>query len=768
MFRKYFSLLLWLSFSSLFANQIGTWTPHLSYHVATQTFAVDNEIYALFGENFLMYNTTDTQVHRYSRANGMNGKAILTMGYSPTSKQVVLLYADGMVDLFEPQANRFLHLNYLKDHLQTTGTPRSLHLSGNYATIVTTKGVALYDVQRKEFRGFYAQSVAVQSATVWKGSLYVATSQGIKAGALTANLYDATQWNTLTSQVAHQLLAFGDRLYFLTSSEGLWTVSKPSSSGAATLTKISDTHYTSVTTNGTTATFCSPSAIAVYTISSPHTPSQTYVFPNQFQSLSRTADGRFWAAEGKKGIVGYTGATTLTPNGEIVGGYGPIRDLGGRMTFVGGRLLVAGGTFDVSLGAHLPGTAMYYEQGKWTNLQDEGVGEQIGWKYENVTGLVQDPKDAKHHFLATAERGLLEFKDGKYVHRYHEGNAPLHRYVLGARIDALQYDGAGRLWLVNNGVDTLFRMLLPSGKWESLFVPALKGFRHIKDVLIDDKGRLWCISAAWHGPYTGGVACVNTNGTLTNTDDDETTFLPFMTNTEGTKVDLQPGVFTLVQDLNGQLWFGAYNGVYVITSPDDFGKTDWQVEQPKVARNDGTNLADYLLSGIHVTAIAVDGANRKWIGTAASGVYLVSPDGSEILQHFTTENSLLLSNQIQSIATNMETGEVFFGTSAGIISYQSDATKAYDALDRSQLKIYPNPVAHDYTGQVTIVGLTSGAHIKIMTTSGFAVATGRASGGAYTWNLQSPSGERVATGVYYVLIATEDGKTGIVGKVVVI
>jgi hypothetical protein len=190
--------------------------------------------------------------------------------------------------------------------------------------------------------------------------------------------------------------------------------------------------------------------------------------------------------------------------------------------------------------------------------------------------------------------------------------------------------------------------------------------------------------------------------------------------------------------------------------------------QVKVPRNDGTNFADYLLSGNNITSIAIDGAGRKWFGTNGNGAYLISADNMTQLQQFTTENSKLLSNSIMSIAINQKTGEVFFGTDKGLCSYISDATETNTEMTSDNVWAYPNPVEPGYTGPITITGLTLDADIKILSANGALVNEGRSNGGTYTWDGCDKKGRRVTSGVYMVVTATNKGEKGTVCKIAII
>ena len=190
--------------------------------------------------------------------------------------------------------------------------------------------------------------------------------------------------------------------------------------------------------------------------------------------------------------------------------------------------------------------------------------------------------------------------------------------------------------------------------------------------------------------------------------------------------------------------------------------------QVKVPRNDGTNYADYLMTGIDIHSMAIDGAGRKWFGTNGNGVYLISADNMKQIQHFTTENSCLLSDIVRSIAINQTTGEVFFGTDNGLCSYISDATQINTEMTKDNVWAYPNPVTPDYTGLITIVGLTLNADVKILSANGTLIAEGRSNGGTFTWDGNDQKGRKVASGVYMVVTATKTGDKGTVCKIAIV
>lgn len=258
------------------------------------------------------------------------------------------------------------------------------------------------------------------------------------------------------------------------------------------------------------------------------------------------------------------------------------------------------------------------------------------------------------------------------------------------------------------------------------------------------------------------------NGTLDNISDDKTVTLTKVYDQDNKEINFcgSANLRSIAQDKNGALWVGTTEGLFLINDPNKMFNNNFRVYRIKIPRNDGTGLADYLLGTEEIKAIVVDGANRKWIGTASSGIYLVSEDGLETIHHFTSENSPLLSNAIQSIAINEQTGEVFIGTGNGLISYQSDAIEGGNKF--KNVRAYPNPVRPEYNGIITITGLVADTQVRITDINGYLIYETQSNGGVATWNGCNASGEKVATGVYFAHCVSADGKQKHITKILII
>jgi hypothetical protein len=237
-------------------------------------------------------------------------------------------------------------------------------------------------------------------------------------------------------------------------------------------------------------------------------------------------------------------------------------------------------------------------------------------------------------------------------------------------------------------------------------------------------------------------------------------------NQDGTTLEITY-VYCAAEDKDGNIWVGTNKGPLLLTA-DEISSGGTTFTQVKIPRNDGSNYADYLLNGVSISCITVDGGNRKWFGTQSNGVYLISADNMEMVHHFMAENSNLLSDNIESIAINSLTGETFFGTDKGMTSYMSDANEPKSEMTKDNVYAYPNPVKPDYTGLITVTGLTFNADIKIVTANGIKVAEGKSNGGLFTWDGCDKDGKRVASGIYNVVTAKSDGTKGTVCKIAII
>ena len=325
--------------------------------------------------------------------------------------------------------------------------------------------------------------------------------------------------------------------------------------------------------------------------------------------------------------------------------------------------------------------------------------------------------------------------------------------------------------MTNSGVSSGIKVLLSNGSWTQLNYPCTTNKATIGQITISNQNpnQKWINLVR----YTPGISIFDDNGTITDQSDDKSVFIypftyPEQDNNGQTKlVSTYPTlIYNIVQDKKGVMWVGTDLGPFLFSNLSNVYNSDYTCSRVKIPRNDSTNLADYLLVGENILSIAIDGANRKWIGTKSSGVYLMSENGQQTIQHFTLSNSPLLSNNVMSIAINPVTGEVFFGTDQGIVSYQSDANQAASTF--GEVYAYPNPVRQGYSGVVTITGLMENTQVKITDITGNLICETVSNGSLATWDCKDVHGRKVSTGIYLAICANADGTQSTITKILVI
>ena len=439
------------------------------------------------------------------------------------------------------------------------------------------------------------------------------------------------------------------------------------------------------------------------------------------------------------------------------------------MQYLNNRLYTTGGAFEPgAIGLNQPGTIQVLKNGEWDIYQDE-LDKITGYYYHDMNCLAVDPKNPEHVF-AGGRAGLYEFLNGKLKRYFNKDNSLLRPSVhkgieLGndyVVIQGLVFDRKNNLWILNSGTKTTSLLKLsPDGTMTDYSKPQLmnKGLSlHVmRRPILDSRGLIWFVNSHYEAP---GLFCYNP-------ETDKLNVYNNFKNQDGSSI-MVIQMRCVVEDAYQNIWVGTNVGPLRLTTEQMKNPSEAIFEQIKIPRNDGTNLADYLLAGVDISCMAIDGGGRKWFGTNGNGVYLISADNMKQVQHFLSDNSKLISNNIESIAINDKTGEVFIGTDKGLCSYMSDATKPSDNPGGEETYAYPNPVRPNYTGLITVVGLAFNSDVKIVTTNGVLVAKGTSNGGTFTWDGNDLNGKRVASGVYMVQTSDQEGNNGTVCKIAIV
>lgn len=445
---------------------------------------------------------------------------------------------------------------------------------------------------------------------------------------------------------------------------------------------------------------------------------------------------------------------TLSPGGPKYNNFGFLRWANNRLYTVGGQ------------GETYPATPQVFDGNNWT-VYDESFVSSLGHRYVGSYSIDVDPKDA-NHVAVGGQTGVYEFQNGSLLKAWTNDNSLLQTaktvgngnkdYVL---VTSVKYDADGTLWMANSQAPERSLLKLSSSQWtavdhDEFMSPDGYSLEWMKSLYVDSRKLMWFTNDYYRMPalvcYQPSTDGVKRYATFTN--EDATTYTP-------------SNVRFVTEDKDNNIWVGTNLGPFLLT-PSDISSGSEIFTQVKVPRNDGTNLADYLLASVDVSCMAVDRANRKWFGTNGNGVYCIGSDNTQQIYHFTATNSALLSNNINSIAIDDATGIIYIGTSKGLCSYQSDANTASDVMTKESVWAYPNPVRPDYTGAITITGLQNDADVKIVTSNGTLVNQGRATGNTYKWYGLDLFGRSVASGVYMVEVATAEGEKGVVCKIAIV
>ena len=760
-------LLLFVVCTCLQAAQIGSWKVYPSYHNAQKSVAMGKTIYTVANGDLFSYNTEDTEVRTYDNLGILNDVDIVDIGYSQEAKKIILIYSNSNIDLLD--ANEHVqNLSALKDKSLFGKEISGMCIYGSMAYLSTGFGFVEVDMKEGVFRNTYRLGFTAKSIAVNADNIFLATSTGLFRCSKADNMQDVANWKKHHGFIDWSRILFhGDQLVGVRI-DTLYQIDKQKAFTIEKVCKDKSTVGFLCETND--QLFWGKSDAIRYAST---LPSYSVITEDNTWSDVTYLDGTYWVSDQYKGLQGYKladGQLQVTVSSIIPNS--PVRNLSYRLQWVGNRLLVAGGINTVA-GFYNKPTSMYLEDNQWTNFEEmtEIPEEYSRINLANTTDLVQDPSDPTHHFASLHRNGLFEYKDGKFVKFYNCDNSPLQSilpmskyYMNYVSCAGLKHDMENNLWMLCSQTDTIVRVLRPNGKWEAIYCEPIAHASLCDNILLHSSGLVFVTSRRLD---MRGICCIDTKGTLGNNKDDQSILHQEIVNQDETVYNPDE-FYGICEDLDGRIWFGTTLGLFVIDDATTVFEKNFRFTQVKVNRNDGSGLADYLLSGLPVTCITVDGANRKWVGTQNNGVFLVSADGQETIHHFTTEDSPLLSDAIQDIAVNSITGEVAIGTEKGLCSYMSDAIEAADDLVKDDVLVYPNPVKSDYTGPIAIKGLTMDAEVKILSSSGQLVWSGISSGGLVTWNGCNMRGNRVASGIYHVVANDNAGNKAIVTRIVII
>ncbi len=738
---------------------VGSWSDHLFYNTAKSIAVGSKNVFASTGSSIILYNKEYDETRKLSRVSGLSETGISAIAWSEDYKTLIIGYSSTNIDLITD--NLVYNIPDIKmKYLPGKKEINRIRVNGRYAYLVCSFGIVLVDIAKKEIFDTWKPGNGTETAEVFDiafgdGKVYAATGSGLFTAVLNnPGLSFFGNWSLLNSLPKpggkYNCVLYSDNKLYVNRSEqnfkgdSVYVVSTVCSLFSFT-PGVSNTSFDYASSGFTissksSARYYGSDGMLVKNITSFGTS-----IPNISQAVEDNGD--IWIVDINSGLI----------KGESMNDFikmtipGPVSNNSVFVTSLDGKTIICGGAVDNAWNnIRRTMQVSVYESGNWTSL-DPGV-------VMDPMRAIIDPADNTHYFISSWGWGLLEYRNNQLVNRYTEANSPLQTIIAGApyvRIFGMSFDKKGNLWLIQSEVEGNIKMLKPDGTW--VVNPVTLEVPTVGDMIVTERDQKWVIL-----PRGNGLFVLDDKGTPDIFSDDVYKNM-LVQDAEGAIIS---SVYSIAEDLEGNIWVGTDQGPVVYYNPEKIFEEDLKAYRIKIPRKDGSNLADYLLKTETITSIAVDGANRKWLGTYSSGAYLVSPDGTQRFKNYNEQNSPILSNSIASVAVDSKTGDVWFGTSKGLISVRGDATTGKDKFE--DVYAFPNPVREDFTGNITITGLMKDTQVKITDISGNLVYETVSDGGQASWDLNTYNGKRVATGVYLVFYSSSDGAQSDVIKILVI
>ena len=708
---------------------IGNWKDYLSYNSALFTAEAKDKIYCVASGGLFYIDKKDKSINRVSKINGLSDCDVQLVDYSDEFEITIITYANCNIDLLKN--DQVVNISDLKrKEFAGKKTINNITINGSTAYLSTSIGLILVDLINEEIKDTYNTSEDVETNEIngcafLGDSIIVATSNGMySAYKNNPFLANYSNWKLYSIGSFDNVKSSGDEL-FVDSSFAITSISYNNGSYVKTFTD-------SIIVNNTIS------------ITDPKLENVKHAMVDD--------EGAIWVSDSVNGLLKFNDFNyqeTFKPDG-------PKSNSVFSLEFINDRLYSCHGGY-VNFGHQWikDGVSIKNNFDSWRNYNYYDLG--------NARDIVAAASYGKKTYFASYYNGVPELENEEFSVRHKPINT---NYALDTindwandkrtKISDLQIDKDGNLWGLNANVKNPLFVKKLNGDWHSFSMNQPLNGLVFGDLLIDNYNQKWGILGRGNGIFV-----YNDNNTISDLNDDQYTFLNLNIGS-GNLPSMY--VYCFTNDLDGEVWVGTEKGVAVFYEPSAiFSGYNFDAQQILITDGD---YGQYLLSEEKINCITVDGANRKWVGTENSGLFLFSEDGEEELIHFTKNNSPLLSNNIVDVTINHKNGEVFIGTDKGLMSYRSDATEGISK--QSKTHIFPNPVKENYTGPIAISKLYANANVKITDVSGNLVFETTANGGQAIWNGKNKNGEKPSTGVYLVFSTDVYGAEKIVGKILFI
>jgi len=756
---------------------VGTWRSHLSYRSVTAVEETPGKIFAIGDGHLFSCGKKDSVITKYSKVDGFSENSVSCIKYDWLSGQLVIAYKNSNIDIVTSNGD-IINIPDIKD--KSLAVDKGINRISFYnsdAYLGTDFGIVVLNLKKYEVKDTYiigndAKMDPVYAVTSDGKYFYALMDGQIKVAPVKGkNLLDYKNWDGTKVKLPDAEKSYSDLLYYYGKlllceekgaiyefSDGIWRTLYEYSGGNVSTFFHTSKDYLTIST-GKDKYFASPS----WEVSGPYDLGCNDVL---------LSEGSLWLAlSGNNGL----GCISLEDGVlHYVTVDAPALGSAQRIYYDKGRIVVAPGSSWKDRG-RVDGGILFFENDKWKSYTAAETGARSiapDGVFMDVVSVAVDPQNANHWFASTWGEGVYEFLDGKAIklHSYnntdnvikHHSLVSEHNWAHYTRVDGLKYDADGKLWALSSIASSVSSInvvgyMTQDGLWHeaSGYAPA-QNTEMLRTIMFHSSGQHWLLTCHTK-PYI-----------IVKSDNKKTSFSTF-TDKDGNTVT-PSFLYDIVEDKDGTVWVGTSDGPILFQNTGNVFNSTYRITRVKIPRNDGSGLADYLLNGIAVKALAVDGGNRKWIGTETAGLYVVSADGLTTINHFTTDNSPLPSNDITSIAINPENGSVFIGTADGIVEYRDGVTEPEKKLDEKNFVVFPNPVLPDYTGLITLTGLEENTVVKVVNASGYLVYQGTSTGGTFTWNGRNFNGDNVGGGVYFfhLMNTSENNSRSSAAKVLII
>jgi hypothetical protein len=748
---------------------VGEWREHLPYSSAIDVCAGDGHIYCATPFAMFSYNTEDQSIERLSKANKLSDTGISAINYDETSNTLIVGYENGNLDLII-NGNPINLGDIERSNILGNKSINAIHFYNGYAYLACGFGIVQLDYINREIKDTFLIGESGALIRVFDIDndgeyFYAATENGIYT-ALVSNPFLANfiSWSKMQDlpepDAAYSDFRINtlwmiavldndvtDRLFYKSTTGGNWSV-LPDYDGSWVRDIFLNEEFLIVGSYDHLRKYNSD-------LQEVYMSYNLATIDLRPEGILQQENGDLWLANGDGGLIASTqnrGDFNVLPAGPA---YVNVR----RIDAYNHNVWVASGGVSQSWLNNFDKKGFYGLVDETWKYVAPPLGENSIGSVNDIMDVAIDPMNNKHLFFGSFEEGLVEMLDGVIVNIYNEFNSTIKPSTIHGddryMIVGLDFDELGNLWFSNAYSEDQLHVKKTDGGFVAFsFSPAVATNQLVGDVMATrDNNQVWMIL-----PNGKGIAVLDHKGSISNTNDDA---FKILLAEEGQGALPAADVYSMEEDLDGEIWVGTSQGPAVFYTPASIFEDESFDAQQILIEQDGN--IQILLETELITAIEIDGGNRKWIGTSAGGIFLMSPDGLEQISRFTISNSPLLSNSINDIAINHENGEVYFSSEKGLISFRGTATNFDQEI--TEIAVFPNPVRPEYNGVITIDGLAYDSDVKITDISGNFIYETRSNGGRATWNGQDYNGQRVASGIYLVFATTLDGAAGNVGKI---